>query len=100
MSHEEKKVFACGDKIFCSLFSAIGASTAEWKGDERGVFKKMEDEKGAFFIFSQSAFDGLKKKFRERFAGAPYIVFPLPGEDNRIEKEVAELVKIAVGVEM
>lgn len=100
MSPEEKKVFACGENFFCSLFASLGAATAEWKGDEAEVFEKMKAEQGAFFIFSQSAFEDLKKNFKESFPDAPYIVFPLPGEENKIEREIAELVKIAVGVEI
>ncbi|MBA3064980.1 hypothetical protein KJ633_04040 [bacterium] len=100
MSSEGKKVFVCGEKFFCSLFAHLGCVTAEWKGDEKEVFEKMKDGNGAFFIFSQSAFEKLRKNFREFFPSSPYIVFPLPGEENKIEKEIAELVKIAVGVEI
>ncbi len=100
MSSEGKKVFVCGEKFFCSLFVSLGCVSAVWRGDENEVLEKMKAEKGAFFIFSQSAFEELREHFRELFPEAPYIVFPLPGEENKIEKEIAELVKIAVGVEI
>jgi len=100
MSSEGKKVFVCGENFFCSLFASLGCVWAEWKGDENEVLEKMKAENGAFFIFSQNAFEKLREKFRELFPESPYIVFPLPGEENKIEKEIAELVKIAVGVEI
>jgi len=100
MSPEEKKVFVCGEKFFCSLFVSLGCEPAEWKGDETEVLEKMKSLGAGFVIFSQSAFEKLRKNFRELFPEAPYIVFPFPGEENKIEKEIAELVKIAVGVEI
>lgn len=100
MSSEEKKVFVCGEKFFCSLFVSLGCVSAEWRGNETEVLEKMKTARGAFFIFSQTAFEEIRESFRELFPVSPYIVFPLPGEENKIESEIAELVKIAVGVEI
>lgn len=100
MKYPEKPVIACGEDFFCSLFRQAGCAAVRMEEDIPEIIKKMKKEKPLFFIFSQNAFEKIKKEFRENYAGSPYIVFPLPGEENRIEKAIADLVKIAVGVEL
>ena len=100
MKGSENSVFACGGSFFRSLFAQAGCLTADSAAENSEIIGKMKEENPGFFIFSQKAFEKIKKDFRENFADSPYIVFPLPGEENLIEKEIAELVKIAVGVEL
>ena len=100
MAGAENSVFACGESFFRSLFLQAGCITADSSADNSEIIKKMKEENPGVFIFSQKAFEKIKKDFKENFEDRPYIVFPFPGEENLIEKEIAELVKIAVGVEL
>ncbi len=100
MSPDKKDIFVCGESFFCNLFLQAGCTAVEESAGREEILKKMKEENPAFFIFSQAAFEKMKRALNENFLGAPYIVFPLPGEENLIEHEISELVKIAVGVEL
>ena len=100
MSPDKKDIFVCGESFFCNVFKQAGCEAVEEETEREEILKKMKDKKPSFFIFSQAAFEKMKRDFNENFIGAPYIVFPMPGEENLIEREISELVKIAVGVEL
>ena len=100
MSPDKKDIFVCGESFFCSVFKQAGCTAVEENAGREEILKRMKEENPAFFIFSQSAFGKMKRVFSENFIAAPYIVFPMPGEENLIEHEISELVKIAVGVEL
>ena len=100
MSPDKQDIFVCGESFFCNLFLQAGCTAVEEKTEREDILKEMKKKNPSFFIFSQSAFEKIKRDFNENFVGAPYIVFPMPGEKNLIKEEISELVKLAVGVEL
>ncbi len=100
MTDGKKDIFACGPDYFCDLFSSVGCFSVSADLPEDEIIGEMKKNDFSFFIFSQDAFEKVKDLFKKNFPLAPFIVFPEPGQEDKMKAEISNLVRLAVGVEI
>ena len=100
MSDAKNDIFVCGSEYFCELFSSVGCFAVADDLPREDIINRMKKGGFSFFIFSQDAFEKLRDDFEKSFPLSPFIVFPHPGQEDKMKNEISRLVRLAVGVEI